>query len=163
MIIEIAQREKIYTDYHDKVMRYVRGKVSNGNDVEDIVSDVFLKVYGKLDTFDETKASLSTWIYHITQNTVTDYYRKRHIISDIPENMSDGESVTDELVNEEMLENLADGLESLDSRSRVLIILHYYNGMKLKDIAEKMGISYVYAKVLHKKALDELKSHLKCK
>lgn len=160
MLFDASQKERIYSDFHDKVAGYVHGKVSNVSDVEDIVSDVFMKIYSKLDSFDEDKASLSTWIYHITQNTVTDYFRKRHIFSDIPETMADGECLEDSVINEEMLECLADGLERLDERSRHLILLHYYSGVKLKDIADKMGISYVYAKVLHKKALGELKNCL---
>lgn len=157
MVFDASLKEKIYIDYNEKVMRYVRGKVANVSDVEDIVSDVFLKVFSKLETFDEAKASLSTWIYHITQNTVTDYYRKRRVFSEISDNATDSESLDDGLINDERLECLADALEKLDERSRNLIILHYYSGMKLKDIADKIGISYVYAKVLHKKALDALK------
>lgn len=161
MILELSDRERIYADYHEKVMRYVRAKVANTSDIEDIISDVFLKVYGKLNLFDETKASLSTWIYHIAQNTVTDYYRKQRVFSDVPENLADSESIEDNLISEEMLEQLANGLEKLDERSKNLIVLHYYSGIKLKDFAEKSGISYVYAKVLHKKALEKLEKFLK--
>lgn len=160
MIFEPSQKEKIYTDYYEKVTRYVHGKVANSSDAEDIVSDVFLKVYGNLDAFDEAKASLSTWIYHIAQNTVTDYYRRRRVFGEIPETATDDEDIEDDLINEEMLDMLADGLEKLEERSRNLIILHYYSGMKLKDIADKLGVSYVYAKVLHKKALETLRQYL---
>ena len=71
--------EDIYLSYHDKVSSYIRGKVDHHQDAEDLVSQVFEKVYGKLHTFDETKASQSTWIYTITRNTVTDYYRIEYI------------------------------------------------------------------------------------
>ena len=74
-----AAAEDIYLAYQDKVSAYIRGKVDHHQDAEDLVSQVFEKVYGKLHTFDETKASLSTWIYTITCNTVTDYYRTRRI------------------------------------------------------------------------------------
>lgn len=161
MVFDVSQKEQIYADYHEKVSGYVRGKLANGSDAEDIVSEVFLKVFGKLDSFDETKASLSTWIYHITRNTLTDYYRKRRSFGEIPEMLADDENLEDSVISEEMLECLADGLKSLDGRARNLIILHYYSGMKLKDIADKMGISYVYAKVLHKKALGSLRDYLK--
>ena len=57
-----AAAEDIYLSYHDKVSAYIKGKVENHYDAEDLVSQVFEKVYGKLHTFDETKASLSTWI-----------------------------------------------------------------------------------------------------
>lgn len=160
MAIEFLRKDKIYADYYEKVSRYVAGKIGNYSDREDIVSDVFLKVYAKLDTFDPSKSSISTWIYYITQNTVTDYYRSRRVFGEIPETLADEANLEENAVNEEMLESLADSLEKLDDRSRKLIILHYNNGMLLKDIAGKLGISYVYAKVLHKKALETLKEYL---
>ena len=51
--------EDIYISYHDKVSAYIRGKLDNHHDAEDLVSQVFEKVYGKIHTFDESKASLS--------------------------------------------------------------------------------------------------------
>ena len=68
---------QIYLDYHDKVSSYVRGKIQDHHEAEDIVSSVFVKVYQKLESFDPVKASLSTWVYAITRNTVVDYYRTR--------------------------------------------------------------------------------------
>ena len=62
----------IYAQYRDKVFGFVRSKIYNQTEVEDIVQTVFLKVYSNLDKYDETKASLSTWIYIITRNTVSD-------------------------------------------------------------------------------------------
>ena len=59
-----------------------------------------------------------------------------------------------------MLEQLAEALESLDERSRDLIILHYYDGLTLKEIADRMQMSYPNAKVIHKKALRSLKAVL---
>ena len=68
--------EKIYLDYKDKVFRYVLGKVRNTQDAEDVTSEIFLKVQSSLDSYDEEKATLSTWIYTITHNTVCTYYRE---------------------------------------------------------------------------------------
>ena len=64
------------------------------------------------------------------------------------------------VIKEESLSELCDALESLDERSRDLIIFHYYKGLTLKEIAEKMSISYSYAKLLHNNALAKLKDFL---
>ena len=76
-IIALMNREKIYLEFKNKVSAYVAGKGISGHEAEDIVADVFLKVYKNLDRYDETKASLSTWIYTITKNTVIKYFRSR--------------------------------------------------------------------------------------
>ncbi len=160
MICSEEEKNKIYTDFHKKVTRYVTGKIPNPQDAEDLVSCVFMKVFQKLDTFDESKASLSTWIFTITRNTVYDFYGTRKDFSELPEDIADDGKIDENLLNEEMLEQLADALESLDERSRDLIILHYYSGLTLKEIADRMQMSYPNAKVIHKKALRALQAFL---
>ena len=150
-----AAAEDIYLAYYDKISAYVRGKVENHYDAEDLVSQVFEKVYGKLHTFDETKASLSTWIYTVTRNTVTDYYRTRRIHASYDEAYELPAPEQDR----DVLDTLADALMTLKVRERDLILLHYYKGLTLKEVADKMGMSYINAKVIHKKALSGLKTY----
>jgi len=147
--------EDIYISYYDKVSAYIRGKLDNHHDAEDLVSQVFEKVYGKIHTFDESKASLSTWIYTITRNTVTDYYRTRRIHTSYDEVYELPAPEKDR----DMLDTLADALMILKERERDLILLHYYKGLTLKEVADKMGMSYINAKVIHKKALSALKNY----
>ena len=153
-------KEKIYRDYYEKVFGYILSKINNPHDAEDIAADVFVKVYAKLDTFDENKSSLSTWIYTVTRNTLTDYYRTRKVFAEIPEEIEDDASTEDEICNAEALEKLADALEALDKRERDIIILHYYSGKTLKEIAERLDISYTYVKILQNKALGKLRKKL---
>ena len=152
------QKEEIYRTYYGKVSGYIRTKLRNEQEAEDLAADVFVKVYEKLDSFDESKASLSTWIYTITRNTLTDHFRTRRVHDELPEELVDGFSVEDEIFNAEMLEKLADALESLDKRRRDILILHFYSGKTLKEIAAQMGISYTYVKVLQNSALHDLKN-----
>lgn len=156
-----TNQDSLYLDYKDKITAYVRSRIENKYDVEDIVSTVFLKIYQKIDSFDESKASLSTWIYTITRNTVIDYFReiKTHIefLDEIEaDTLSD-----DSLVDNELLEDLADALETLSERERDLIILHYYKGYTLKRISEMMDMSYINAKLIHTKALSMLRLNMR--
>lgn len=159
MVTDI-RKDRIYRDYHGKVLGYIRSRINSAHDAEDIAADVFLKVYEKLDSFDESKASVSTWIYTITRNTLTDWFRTRRAFAEIPETQEDGFSVEDEICNAEMLEKLAAALESLEERERSIIILRFYSGKTLKEISEQMGLSYAYVKVLQNKAYDKLKNYL---
>lgn len=150
-------KTKIYEDYHLKVLRYIQSKVNDYHLAEDLCSDVFVKVYEKLDTFDESKASISTWIFTITRNLLIDYYRTRKITVEIPDSLTYEQDISD--VDPESLETLASALKELNDRDRKLIIMHYYEGKTLKEVAQTLGISYIYAKVLHQKALLSLKKH----
>ena len=157
---EAAKIEQIYEEYQEKVRRYISGKIQNPHDAEDLVSNVFVKVYQKLETFDETKASLSTWIYTITQRTVVDWFRTAKIHMELPEVVPGSEDVETSMFQEELLGALAQALKSLPERERDLITLHYYTGYTLKDIAGRMGISYTTAKTIHNSALGRLKDKL---
>ena len=146
--------EEIYAEYHQKVSAYVRGKVQDLHQAEDLVSAVFLKVVQGLDGYDPAKASVSTWVYTITRNTVTDYFRTLRAVVPLEDYMRDQ---SDDVPNEEALDILADALLRLKENERDLIVLHYYKGYTLKAAAEMMGMSYINAKVVHKKALTRLR------
>ena len=153
------KKEQLYREYHDKVLGYIWSKVNNRELAEDLAADVFVKVYEKLDSFDESKASLSTWIFTITKNTLTDHFRTRRVYEEIPETLTDSASVEDEVCNAQMLETLATALEALDERERDIIILRYYSGKTLKEIAAQLDISYAYVKILQNNALRKLKEY----
>ena len=157
MIMDI---DKVYEEYRVKVLSYISSRIHDNFVAEDLCHDVFLKVYEKINTFDETKASLSTWIYTITRNTLTDYYRCRKVTDEVPETLQSEQSVEDEAVNGEMLERLTEALSQMDERMRDVIILRFYDGKTLREIADNMGISYAYVKVIQNKAVAFLRNFL---
>ncbi len=147
--------EQIYADYYPKVSAYVRSKIANHHDAEDLVSAVFAKVVQKLDSYDPQKAFLSTWVYTITRNTVTDFFRTHRTMVALEDYMVGEEPAPD--LSDDALDTLADALLTLKEKERDLIILHYYKGHTLKTVAEMMGMSYINAKVIHQKALTGLR------
>ena len=152
----MTSAEQIYLQYHDKVRAYVRGKIQDPHDVEDLVSAVFMKIVQKLDSYDPEKASVSTWVYTITRNTVTDHFRTRRDMVGFEDYMAD--ETYSSAMTDDALESLADALLTLKEKERDLIVLHYYTGHTLKTVAEMMGMSYINAKVIHKKALESLRA-----
>ena len=150
--------DSLYREFYPKVRAYVRGKIQDPHEAEDLVSAVFLKVVQKLKSYDPAKASLSTWVYTITRNTVTDYFRTRRTMVAFEDYMLDEAPAPG--LTDDALDALADALLALKEKERDLIILHYYSGHTLKTVAEMMGMSYVNAKVIHKKALNALKMGL---
>ena len=156
--------EKIYLEYREKVFRYVRGKVASTADAEDVTSEIFLKVQTSLDSYDEEKATLSTWIYTITHNTVCNYYREQSRCAlSLDENAlySDTDDVMTEIENEITKENLAIALETLTEREQDIIVLYYYHEIPLRDIAIKMGITYTNAKFIKHQAIGKLRLAMK--
>ena len=157
--------EKIYLEYREKVFRYVKGRVQNAADAEDVTSEIFLKVQTSLASYDAKKATLSTWIYTITHHAVCSYYRDaRKRALPLDENalhLTDDDGVMAEIENEILKERLAVALETLSEREQDIIVLYYYHEMPLRDIAIKMGITYTNAKFIKHQAINKLKCKMR--
>ena len=152
--------EQVYTDYYGKVMGYISVRISNWADAENLCSDVFMKVQQKLENYDDSKASISTWVFTITRNTVIDHFRKKRPTEELDENLSDDSEVDENLLNQETLSQLAGALMRLPEQLRDLIVLRYYDGKPLTEIAELMGLSYGAVKLRHQNALMLLREQL---
>lgn len=147
----------LYEAFLPKVSAYVRSRIPE-SDREDVVSDVFVKVCAALPGYDESRASLSTWIYAITRNTVIDYFRRRR---------PDALSLNEELAASQLppslddaLERLADALEALPEAQRDVVILHFHFGMSHREIAQRKSMSYAYVRKLHSLAMQALRQRL---
>lgn len=155
------EKERLYAGYKVKVLSYIRSRVFNASDVEDLCEDVFVKAFSAADSFDPSKASAGTWLYSITRNTVIDYCRRFHPTEEIPEDISDERRTEDGIIVSETLEELAAALENLPAELTDVVVLHYYDGMPLTSVAQALGISYGAVKIRHNKALSLLRSALK--
>lgn len=152
--------ERVYREYYPRILGYVRSKLSSPQEAEDVCSSAMLKIVRGLPTFDPEKASLATWIYTIARNALTDHYRGLHIHEELSENVACAGDDFDAILREESLEELAEALEKLPQRERDIIILHYYSGIPLKEMSAAMGMSYANMKIVHKKALSDLRKHM---
>ena len=149
--------ETLYAQYSGKVMGYIHARVRNRADAEDLCADVFEKIQRKLEGFDPSKASVSTWIFTITRNTVIDHYRRSRPSEELDENLSDDTELDEDLLNSESLSELAGALRSLPEEMRDIIVLRYYDGKPLTEIADLMGLSYGAVKLRHQSALNRLR------
>lgn len=155
--------EEIYTTYRDKVFSYIRSKINKYQDAEDLCEEVFIKVFQKIDTYDESKSALGTWIYNIAKNKVIDFYRSNnHQNLELLDNY-DYIAEEDDSLCEDDIETLTKALNKLPQQLRDIIILKYYEDLPLTEISKRMGISYGMIKLKHKEALLLLKLDVKDK
>ena len=152
--------EQVYTDYYGKVMGYISARIRGRADAEDLCTDVFMKVQRKLEDFDESKASISTWVFTITRNTLIDHFRRSKPTEELDENLSDDTELDEGLLSQETLSELAGALKRLPEQLRDLIVLRYYDGKPLTEIAEIMGLSYGAVKLRHQNTLILLREHM---
>jgi len=156
----MISKEQIYNDYHNKVLGYLYSATKNPAITEDLCSNVFLKIISKLDSFDESKSSLSTWIYNIARNTLYDYFRTRHEICELSDDI-EYEDLDECSSHIEDLEILAQALAILEEDEYNVIYNKYYRQRSLKQIAEELGISYFRVRIIHQSGLKKIEYFFK--
>lgn len=157
MSFEISA-EQVYKDYKNKVFGYILNRIHNYAEAEDLTSDVFAKIVGHIDSYNPEKASLSTWVFVITRNTLIEHFRKHRITEDIEElQIPVSDEPVEKIVMEEQQELLAKALLELPEKLRDIIVARYYYGYKFSKIGEMMDISEANARVSHARALAKLK------
>ena len=154
------EMERIYATYSGKVMGYLRARIHNTAEAEDICSEVFEKVMRKIDDYDQTKAAVGTWIFSITRDTLIDHYRKKRPTEELDENLKDDTELDESLLTNETLSELAAALKRLPEQLRDIVVLRYYDGKPLTEIAEMMGLSYGAVKLRHQNALMLLRERM---
>ena len=161
--ISSSDQELIYREYYPKVFGYLCNRTNSTQDAEDLAQNVFLKVFTNLEKFDGEKSSLSTWIFHITRNTLTDHLRTSglRLHEELPEQAeAEGPDLVENLILEEEQSRLVAALERLGQPERDLVILHYYEAYTLTRISQLMHLSYGQVKRLHNKALEKLAQYM---
>jgi len=152
----------IYEQYRDKNFGCVLSRIHNRAEAEDVVSTIFLKICKNIDKYNPEKASLSTWVYTITRNTVYDSLKalRDRPAFELLENTPSPENVEEKVLSKELLEELACALEKLPQRERDAVILLYYRKLDRKTVADALGITYAQLRYLHDKAIQKLEKLL---
>jgi len=70
--------EDIWEEFGGKLHGFIRARVNDEQNAEDILQDVMVKIHLKSATLNE-KDKLTSWLYQITRNTIIDFYRKKSI------------------------------------------------------------------------------------
>ncbi len=84
----MAQRQLsilyVVQNYRKRLYRFIRGRVKNDEDAEDILQDVWYQLSSIIDT--EPIEQLSSWIYRVSRNKIVDKNRKQVTLAleDIP-------------------------------------------------------------------------------
>jgi RNA polymerase sigma-70 factor, ECF subfamily len=111
-------------------------------DVEDVVSEVLLKVYRNLHQYRPDHA-FSTWLYKLTANHVVDRSRrmkKERGRTEMPEQVEDhAPGADDTMETDERLGLVRDALRFVDDRYREVLHLVYVEGLKVEDTARILG------------------------
>ena len=135
----------VWIEFNHQLRLFIQRRISDPADADDILQDVFLKIHTNLDSLQD-KDRLSPWLFTVTRNTITDYYRTRRQSVSLPNQIAD----EDEPVEDEKVSQLALGLRYmivlLPEKYREALILTEIQGLSQQEMANRLGLSLAGAK-----------------
>ncbi|MCF7707338.1 MAG: sigma-70 family RNA polymerase sigma factor [Verrucomicrobia bacterium] len=167
---DTSRFEELVIKYQPRVFGTVRRYSRRESEVEDIVQEVFIKAFRKLDSF-RGDAPFEHWLMRLTVRTCYDFLRahkrdREMFISDLAESESDWLDRFD-AGDDRAEESLADAreliyyvLEKLPASYKMVIVLMEIEGRTVKEISELTGWSVSLVKVRAHRARKELRKHL---
>lgn len=163
-IISLAKEEAIeelMLKYGEELKRLIYSYTKSWSQTEDLVQEVFLSIYLKLDTFSK-KSTLRTWIYAIAINKCKDYQKSwyfRNFFSSEKVHLfakSDSETPESQLVQKDLNFQLMDQVMSLPIKYREIILLYYYKDFSVEEITLMTGIKQSTVKTRLKRGRQKL-------
>ena len=163
-----GQREQafnqIVNNYSDKLYLHIRRFVYSHDDADDLVQEVFIKIWAALPSF-RGDAQLFTWIYRIGTNEALNFLRKQKIRALISLDSADSILIRkleqDAHFNGDKLQTeLQKAIIRLPEKQRIVFNLRYFDEMKYEDISEITGTSVGALKASYHHAYNKIKETL---
>lgn len=143
---ETAAFGELVERYEGKLTRYGKRFLAIKEDIEDIVQDAFLSAYQNILSFDTTQR-FSPWMYRIAHNAFVNKLKRNDRTGTfffdfdafIPHALYE-DPIEKERERQELRGILDQCLDQLSSKYREVLILHYFDDMQYKDIADILQI-----------------------
>jgi RNA polymerase sigma-70 factor, ECF subfamily len=161
--------------YRRPLVSFMYRMARNTAAAEDLAQEVFLRVYRSRQTY-EASAKFTTWLYRIATNLAVNHARDtRHerpevtVSLDEPDeetgttlDVADGTVTAEEaLVRRERMRAIRSKVEALPERQKLAVIMHKYQQMDYKQIADVLKLSESATKSLLFRAYETLREQLK--
>jgi len=137
--------ERVVREYSEQLYWQVRRIVLTHDDADDVLQNVFMKVWTHLDSFHQD-ARLSTWLYRIAINESLDFVRRKKkqlvVSSDEQENAIANMLVADRYFDgDEAQALLQEAIAQLPDVQRTVFNLRYFDEMKYSEISQLLHTS----------------------
>ena len=153
---------QLYEIFAQRIFKYVRIKIQDRQESEDILQEIFIKAYMGLNSLSMENLNFSAWLYKVAGNTINDHFRKKYrtpIISGIEEgfDLPDGKSLEKEITAKSDLETAREAFVHLPPLYKQVLELRFLQDLTLREVAEIMGKSNLSIRLLQYRALKKVK------
>lgn len=136
---------QVWEEFNSRLYQYINTRVQSPEDAKDILQDVFIKVHSNLEHLrDESR--LAAWLYRITRNEITEYYRSARPSIALEEQIPVQIEFYENNPEAEIAASLKDMIERLPDKYRQALTLVEYGELNQREVADRLGISLSGAK-----------------
>jgi RNA polymerase sigma-70 factor (ECF subfamily) len=161
---DLAALESLYEMFKGPVFGLVYRYCQNRTVAEDLLQDVFLKVFSHMEGVREA-ATFPGWIFRIAVNTAYSHLRQKRVQGDRMVPLGDVEGRLEEPgaepVERDLQGPLEEAIQALAPRLRSVFVLHDVQGYKHEEIARLLGCAVGTSKSQLFKARIKVRDHLK--
>ena len=137
----VESSRQVWEEFSERIRAQLLRKLRRKDDVDDLMQEIFIKIHTHLGCLRDKK-KLSSWIYRIVENSLNDYYRKKRFDSEFDE----GEILPEDSSEENPLSGITKCLsvfiDKLPPKYREPLVMSDLEGIKQKEIARRMDLSY---------------------
>jgi RNA polymerase sigma-70 factor (ECF subfamily) len=162
---------QLYDLYSGLLFGLIRKMVREEQEAEDLLQEVFCKIWDKAEQFDADRGRAFTWIVSLTRNRTIDYLRSRRhkdkereaaTIDDPEFQLTDhgGTSPLESTIKEERATLLRNALQEIPDKQRRVLEISYFKGLSQREISDKHDIPLGTVKTRMRQGMIKLKSLL---
>jgi RNA polymerase sigma-70 factor (ECF subfamily) len=169
LVIELQNKRAsafavLYDHYAPALLGIAYKIVKDKTIAEEILKDVFVKIWKHIDTYDATKGTLFTWMLNITQNTCKDYFRSKQykyqqFIAESAVEDIGGNYIPSVNNNPESNIDYQIFMQKIEPKYKDIIDLVYIYGYSQEQVAEKLKVPLGTVKTRTRAALKQLRNY----
>jgi len=152
---------ELYDKYSAAIYGIICKMITNTNIAEELLQDVFIKVWKNIDKYDPSKGSLFTWMLQISRNTCIDYLRTRQHkmqLSTYTQVEQLGPSVSSNEIHYNTENTELRGLAfKLEHKYRQIIDLVYFWGFSQEEVSQLPKYSFGHCKTRSRVGIQQLR------
>jgi len=150
--------------YQQRIYWHVRKIIIDHDDTDDVVQDVFIKVFKNLDGFREA-SQLYTWIYRIATNEALTFLKKRQrkqawSIDDVGQDLENKLTSGSYIDGDEIQIKLQKAILTLPEKQKLVFNMKYFDDLKYEEISEIIGTSVGGLKANYHLAVKKIEEYL---
>jgi RNA polymerase sigma-70 factor (ECF subfamily) len=155
----------LYDMYSKSLFSVISNLINDQEEAEDILQEVFVKIWKNIDSYNQTKGRFYTWIVNIARNTSIDKLRSKGY-NNKQKNLSSDNFVhlldeSNKLVNLIDTIGIQDFVKKLKPKCIQLIELLFFQGYTQQEASDELEIPLGTVKTQNRNCINDLRNYLK--